>query len=335
MAARRNPSPYSLLFLAAVGAAVSPPAPDAIDPSALVTITTDHDQQKKRRRRVRRYALLMAAHDSDYVKERYGGYYGVFKSAFADDPADVWDVYRVIDGEFPRQDDLGLYDGFVISGSPSDAHGQEPWVLQLCALVKVLYRTGKRVLGVCFGHQVICCALGGEVRRARKGWDIGVTEVKLENTITAAAAATTNNQGCWFLEAEGLSSGVPTSAPIIEVHQDEVWEVPPGAEVIARSERTGVEMFHVGGRVLGIQGHPEYSKDILANIIDRLVGNGVIREKLGQEAKNRLAAGEPDRQFWLRVCRSFLKGPQPPRPDTTAKEDEEVQPTTVPVMSRR
>ena len=51
----------------------------------------------------------------------------------------------------------------------------------------------------------------------------------------------------------------------------QVWEVPAGAEVIACSDKTSVEMFTIGEHILGIQGHPEYSKDILNNLIDRLL----------------------------------------------------------------
>ena len=49
-----------------------------------------------------------------------------------------------------------------------------------------------------------------------------------------------------------------------------------GAEVIAYSNKTGVEMFTIGDHILGIQGHPEYTKDILNNLIDRLLTNGSI-----------------------------------------------------------
>lgn len=68
----------------------------------------------------------------------------------------------------------------------------------------------------------------------------------------------------------------PPSLSIIECHQDEVWEVPLGAEVIAFSDKTGVEMFTIGDHILGIQGHPEYTKDILYNLIDRLLSNNCI-----------------------------------------------------------
>lgn len=56
----------------------------------------------------------------------------------------------------------------------------------------------------------------------------------------------------------------------------QVWEVPTGAEVLAFSDKTGVEMFTIGDHILGIQGHPEYSKDILKNLIDRLLNQDSI-----------------------------------------------------------
>jgi glucosinolate gamma-glutamyl hydrolase len=69
---------------------------------------------------------------------------------------------------------------------------------------------------------------------------------------------------------------LPVHMPVIEFHQDEVCELPPKAEVLARSDKTGVEMFRLGDQVLGVQGHPEYSKDILMNIADRLLQRNLI-----------------------------------------------------------
>jgi glucosinolate gamma-glutamyl hydrolase len=69
---------------------------------------------------------------------------------------------------------------------------------------------------------------------------------------------------------------IPPALSIIECHQDEVWKVPTGAEVIANSDKTSVEMFAFGDNIMGIQGHPEYTKDILNNLIDRLLSNDSI-----------------------------------------------------------
>lgn len=101
----------------------------------------------------KRFALLLATKDSDYVKKIYGGYFHVFVDAFGDE-GETWDLYRVIDGELPDMEELDNYDGFVISGSPHDAYGNDLWIRRLCFLLQTLDAMKKRVLGICFGHQV-------------------------------------------------------------------------------------------------------------------------------------------------------------------------------------
>ncbi|XP_020266790.1 LOW QUALITY PROTEIN: gamma-glutamyl peptidase 3-like [Asparagus officinalis] len=120
----------------------------------------------------KRFALLLAAKDSDYVKKMYGGYFNVFVKAFGDE-GELWDLFRVVEGEFPKVEDLNKYDGFVVSGSPHDAYGDDLWVTELCSLLQNLISMDKRVLGVCFGHQVLCRAFGGQVASGCGGWDLG------------------------------------------------------------------------------------------------------------------------------------------------------------------
>ena len=91
------------------------------------------------------------------------------------------------------------------------------------------------------------------------------------------------------------------SASIIKIHQDEVilislyrstarvlrtdkrnlewqvWELPYGARIIATSDLTSVEAFSLGDHLLGIQGHPEYTKDILLNLVDRLASQNLLQ----------------------------------------------------------
>lgn len=61
-----------------------------------------------------------------------------------------------------------------------------------------------------------------------------------------------------------------------------------GAKILAHSEKTGVEMFTFGDNILGIQGHPEYTKDILDNLIDRLLSNNSIEVKKKKNKKKKL-----------------------------------------------
>ncbi|RCV05201.1 hypothetical protein SETIT_1G064000v2 [Setaria italica] len=247
----------------------------------------------------RRYALLLALWDSEYAQKVYGGYYNVFVSAFGGDGGERWDCFRVIAGEFPAPEDLASYDGFVVSGSPHDAHGDDPWIRRLCALVQALHAMEKRVLGICFGHQVLCRALGGRVGKARNGWDVGVKKVTFVQDCL---------EGFDFLAGD-LDVQLPSSASLIEVHQDEVWDTPPEATVLASSEKTRVEVFAVGEHALGIQGHPEYTTDILHNLIDRLTTQGAIQGCVGEDARRTVAeTGGPDRAFWTSLCKNFLNG---------------------------
>ncbi|EEF33975.1 gamma-glutamyl peptidase 5 [Ricinus communis] len=242
----------------------------------------------------KRYALLLAARDSDYVKKVYGGYFNVFVAAFGEE-GERWDSFRVVEGEFPDMNELHNYDGFVVSGSPYDAYGNDCWIIRLCFLLQTLDSMEKKVLGICFGHQVLCRALGGKVGKASTGWDIGLRKVRIVKDLPP----------CSFLSD---LSEIPSSLSIIKCHQDEVWEVPLEAEVIAFSDKTGVEMFSIGDHILGIQGHPEYTKDILYSLIDRLLDSNCIEKDFAENAKFGLEIAEPDRKCWESICRNFLKG---------------------------
>lgn len=232
----------------------------------------------------KRFAVLLCAEDSEYVKKKYGGYFGVFVKMLAEE-GEIWDMYRVAAGEFPDDEEIGNYDGFVITGSCNDAYGNDVWICRLLNLLKRLDSMKKKVLGICFGHQIVGRALGGKIGRASSGWDIGVRTVNLSSSMR-----------------------MPALLSIIECHRDEVLHLPPKVEVVAWSDKTGIEMFRYGDHMMGIQGHPEYTKDILLHLIDRLLQLNLITESYADKARDRLDAGEPDREAWKKLCTSFLKG---------------------------
>ncbi|GER36397.1 GMP synthase [glutamine-hydrolyzing] subunit A [Striga asiatica] len=194
-----------------------------------------------------KFAILMCAEDSDYIKQTHGGYYGVYLRMLKED-GETWDMYHVAGGTFPADDVLGDYDGFVITGSCNDAHSDDTWILTLLSLLHKLLALEKKILGICF-------------ERSKTGWDIGITKVNMKNSRFPAC-----------LE-------IPSSLSIIECHQDEVREIPPKAEVLAWSDKTGVEMLVYGEH-----------------------------ESLGKEVKSKLGEFEADTQAWKKLCVSFLKG---------------------------
>lgn len=144
---------------------------------------------------------------------------------------------------------------------------------------------------VCLLDQILSRALGGKTGRAVSGWDIGVTTIHLSSSSSK-----------FFSSLE-----IPTTLPIIECHRDEVRELPPKAEVLAWSEKTGIEMFKYGSHMMGIQGHPEYTQDILFHLIDRLTQRGYIEDWYGDELKAKLEEVEPNKDAWKNLCTSFLK----------------------------
>ncbi|KAJ4963786.1 hypothetical protein NE237_023725 [Protea cynaroides] len=234
----------------------------------------------------KRFAVLLCAEDSDFVKKLYGGYFGVFVGMLGEE-GETWEPYRITCGDFPRDEELESYDGVVVTGSCSDAHGNDIWILKLVNLLKKLDSMNKRILGICFGHQILCRALGGKTGRAVSGWDVGVRMINLSPSM----------------------HNFPCLLPIYECHRDEVWELPPQAEVIAWSDKTVVEMFKYKDHIMGIQGHPEYTKDLFLNIVDRLLHRNLIQESEADMGKARAEEQVPEAEAWKRLCKSFLKGP--------------------------
>ncbi|KAI8532408.1 hypothetical protein RHMOL_Rhmol11G0212800 [Rhododendron molle] len=77
---------------------------------------------------------------------------------------------------------------------------------------------------------------------------------------------------------------------------------------MASSNKTEIEMFKYGDHMMGIQGHPKYTTDILLRLIDRLLQRNFIAETYANELKANLEAREPDREALKKLWVSFLKG---------------------------
>jgi GMP synthase (glutamine-hydrolysing) len=121
-------------------------------------------------------------------------------------------------------------DGYVLSGGPSaDRIGESPAYLE----------TGKPVLGICLGHQIMARELGGEVGSGDYGGYADVT-VQIEDPDDPLV-------GSLYPETRTWAS-----------HADEVTELPPGFERTATSDVCAIEAMSDTDRELyGVQWHPE------------------------------------------------------------------------------
>ncbi len=152
--------------------------------------------------------------------------------------------------------------GIIVTGSPLSMTTPEAWMDELAG---ELHRAGSRglpVLGVCFGHQMLCHGAGVSVVRNPRGREIGTVQVQL----TEAGArdplfAWTRAQAGWAQDcAHGLVSVQAT-------HVDAVYPVPARATLLASNENTPVQAVRFSETVASVQFHPEIAPQTLRDLI--------------------------------------------------------------------
>ena len=110
--------------------------------------------------------------------DQYQGYGQMFQRLFSQQPiAAEFTVYNVMQGEYPS-DDL-TFDAYLVTGSKADSFGTDPWIQTLKQYLLTRYERGDKLLGVCFGHQLLALLLGGKSERATQGWGVGTHNYKL------------------------------------------------------------------------------------------------------------------------------------------------------------
>ncbi|KAJ6005764.1 hypothetical protein N7451_003708 [Penicillium sp. IBT 35674x] len=174
-----------------------------------------------------------------------------------------WDIYR--SKEYPNLEDI---DAVLLTGSKFSPYDDEPWINRLLEFLHEVLAQGRvRIVAACFGHQIVGRALGAKVGRHEKGWEIAVCEIDL------------TDKG---KEVFGLEK-----IRVQESHQDAVLSCPPGVTVLGSSPHCEVQVLYAPRRLLTVQGHPEYNKDALVEIISHHARKGTFSENQTQEALSR------------------------------------------------
>lgn len=127
--------------------------------------------------------------------------------------------------------------GIVILGSGASVNDDSAWERELEAWLVPRILRGVPTLGLCFGHQFVVRALGGEVADVFPVKRAGLREISLV--------------------ADRLW-GDPCSGPVLVSHRQAAVRLPDGLEVVGRSDEVGVEaVAHQTLPVWGFQSHPE------------------------------------------------------------------------------
>ncbi len=162
------------------------------------------------------------------------------------DPSMEFVTYDVESGVYPA--DIDEVDAYLITGSKSSVYDDKPWIPPLIKFVQEIAARGKKIVGICFGHQLVAQALGGKTEKSDKGWGVGL------HTHT-------------FTQTPPWHDGGSEHLNILVSHQDQVVKNAQGATVLAGSEFCENAVCQIGDQILTFQGHPEfipeYSKEIM------------------------------------------------------------------------
>lgn len=202
-------------------------------------------------------------------------------------------VRRTDQGECPRDGDLGP-DGLLIMGGPQSLLDVKHATMfeGMCDVVRRFHGSGRPVLGVCLGAQVIAKAFGADIHRADE-LQFGFLPVHLRPEALLDPVLQDQERDnrifCW--------------------HEDR-FEVPEGAVVLAETEQIPDYGFRLGRLTYGFQCHFEFTRETLDRVITR--GGHLVPKNLGRRgaellerlpeaiarhlpAANRFGAGVSDR----------------------------------------
>lgn len=187
-----------------------------------------------------RICILETDHIHPALIDPFIGYGAMFNALFERQsvPAEL-EVFNVVEGYYPEA--AAHYDAYLVTGSKADSFGDDPWIETLRGFLLERYQRGDKLLGVCFGHQLLALLLGGKAQRAEQGWGVG------SHRYTLAEQAT------WMApQAEDLT--------LLISHQDQVTALPEGATVVASSAFCPYAAYRINDQVLCFQGHPEFEQ---------------------------------------------------------------------------
>ena len=211
-----------------------------------------------------RIGILETGKPDPDVINKYGSYAEMFQRLFlAVDDQLQFNVYQVTEGQYPENVDE--CDAYLITGSKFSVYDAESWIIELQDYVISLHGRRKKLIGICFGHQIIAHALGGLAQKSEKGWGVG-------NTISYIEGETT-----WKPDDSKTYS-------LLMSHQDQVVKLPANAILIASSMHCVNDSFQIANHILTFQGHPEFSEDYLKYSMNKR------RDLIGEETYHKCVA---------------------------------------------
>lgn len=215
---------------------------------------------------------------------KWGGPEGIARRVqdlMAED-GEQWKTFVAERGEVPSEEELNTFQGIYISGSKHSVNDedQQPWVQKLEYFIQQAYKLKRpKVFGTCFGHQLISKALGGKVAKNPSKRFVCSNERIL---------LTRSEEDSGFLnEVRKISK--EKSLRILQSHGECVDELPKNARSVAKSATCDNEIVLYSENIIGVQSHPDfYVEDLADIIIPSLLKGKIITEEEYDEANESL-----------------------------------------------
>jgi len=175
--------------------------------------------------------------------------------------------------------------GVVITGSHAMVTDNLPWSVKLEKWIPTLLEARTPLFGVCYGHQLLARAAGGQIGFHPHGQEIGTVAVDL---LSGSAN-------------DALFRSFPQSFRVHVTHSQTVLRLPPGATRLAANAYEPNHAFRLGDCAWGVQFHPEYNADIMRAYIreqaDKLASAGLDVVELLRVVAETPVAAETFRNF--------------------------------------
>jgi len=207
---------------------------------------------------MKQIVLIKTGCTIEQIKSRFGDFEDWFEAGLRVPNLLQVDVFR--QQPLPAPEDLA---GIVITGSPAMVSARHDWSERTADWLRQVVQKKMKVLGVCYGHQLLAHALGGRVGPNPAGRQIGTV---MAQVIDIAID-------------DPLLGHLPKTFLAQTSHSEAVLELPPGAQRLATSPLDDNFSIRFAENAWGVQFHPEFSAAVVSEYIryraDALRGEGL------------------------------------------------------------
>lgn len=235
-----------------------------------------------------RIAILLCDKPVESIETLYGNYYQMINTLLSNSCALYNHLYKTniemeyfmfdaTNNQLPSIEDS--FDVYILTGSKYSAYDKEDWILNLSKFIQYLFKTTSpnKIIGFCFGHQLISHALGGKVIENPKGWEIGCCPVVVHNDDVWLDVAHTDKSSNVTIK-DGILN-------IYQMHKDHVETMPNDKDLgldfkcLGSNDRSHVQIMY-SKKSLSFQGHPEYNYGIVNQMVDIRKQKGLYSNEL-------------------------------------------------------